>query len=380
MLFPATIYFLRSSGRATDFPSSHTPRRFLKSISPIGLRSASIERESLLSSETLRTSHTKYDSGDQSYPSCNILVFSMRLTQLRQADLNLLIVFTALAEERNVSRAAKRLLLSQPAVTRALQRLRDAFSDDLLVRVSGNYELTPKGIQLLAELDLALPRLDRLLAGHHFNPAEETAQFHVVGTDYAAQVIGVPLARRMVAAGPHLSVDLTPLNDESFEAMERARVDVILHADDGRIPHHFAREVLFREQFVCVVAKGAFPSSRLTLAQYLAAPHVGVGVFGGSQTIPDQRLSAAGHRRYCPIRVSHFNVAMTAVAGTTLIATIPKRLACSVPHDPQLSILSPPKLLGTFHYVMIWHSRLEHDAAHQWLRQEIRAACDAYQS
>ncbi len=76
----------------------------------------------------------------------------MRITHLRQADLNLLIVFTVLAEERNVTRAAARLLLSQPAASRALQRLRDMFHDDLLIRTSSGYQPTPKGERLLHEL------------------------------------------------------------------------------------------------------------------------------------------------------------------------------------------------------------------------------------
>src|SRR6266567_813436 len=79
------------------------------------------------------------------YVQCIVLIFAMRITQLRQADLNLLVVFSVLAEERNVSRAAKRLLLSQPAVSRALQRMRDTFHDDLLVRTAKGYEPTPQG-------------------------------------------------------------------------------------------------------------------------------------------------------------------------------------------------------------------------------------------
>src|SRR6267143_767240 len=94
----------------------------------------------------------------------------MRITHLRQADLNLLIVFAALAEERNVTRAASRLLLSQPAVSRSLQRLREMFHDDLLIRTSSGYEPTPKGQRLLHELESTLPRLDRLLTGAEFDP------------------------------------------------------------------------------------------------------------------------------------------------------------------------------------------------------------------
>jgi len=119
---------------------------------------------------------------------------TMHITHLRQADLNLLVVFTALAEERNVSRAAQRLFLSQPAVTRAMHRLRDLFHDDLLVRVSGSYEITPKGERLLHEVETVLPRLDRLLAGD-FNPAKETVHFRIAANDYAAHVIGIPLSK-----------------------------------------------------------------------------------------------------------------------------------------------------------------------------------------
>src|SRR6266702_3189679 len=103
-----------------------------------------------------------------------MFIIDMRITHLRQADLNLLVVFTALAEERNVSRAAERLLLSQPAVSRALQRLRGTFHDDLLIRTGSGYEPTPKGERLLQELSITLPRLDRFLSGEFDPNAEET--------------------------------------------------------------------------------------------------------------------------------------------------------------------------------------------------------------
>ena len=299
----------------------------------------------------------------------------MRVTQLRQADLNLLVVFTTLAEERNVSRAAKRLFLSQPAVTRALQRLRETFHDDLLVRVSGNYELTGKGAKLLAELEDAFPRLDRLLAGPEFDPKTESALFHLVGTDYAARVVGVPLAQYIANAGPQLSLEIAPLSDSVFEAMDRARVDLVLQADHGNIPSHLTRECLFKDRFSCVVAADTNPPARFGLPQYLERAHVGVAIFGGAQTVPDQRLAAAGHKRFCPVKVAHFSVAMSLVVGTNLVATIPKRFLSTQPVDPKLAYVPAPALLGTFEYMMIWHPRLEHDAAHIWLRDAVRTKC-----
>src|SRR5580658_8892447 len=116
----------------------------------------------------------------------------MRTTYLRQADLNLLVVFTTLAEERNVTRAAERLLLSQPAVSRALQRLRNMFHDDLFVRTAAGYELTPQGQRLLQELEIMLPKLDRLLSGSSFDPAVEQANFRLAVTDHGAAIL-VPM-------------------------------------------------------------------------------------------------------------------------------------------------------------------------------------------
>ncbi len=298
----------------------------------------------------------------------------MRVTHLRQADLNLLVVFTVLAEERSVSRAAERLLLSQPAVTRALQRLRAMFHDDLLVRVSGTYEFTPKGERLLQEVEPALPRLDKLLVGEEFDPAREKVRFRLIGTDYAAHVVGIPLLRSFLELSADLCFDLLPQNDSLFNAMDRGRADLLLYADDGNVPSHFARQALFVEEFVCVVASQSTYTNRLTLRDYLNGLHVGINTLGGSQTIPDQNLAKAGLTRNCPFRVPYFSGAIRAVAGTHLIATVPKRLAACERENPLIKILKAPKLLGRFTYLMIWHPRMNSDSSHVWLRRAVQEA------
>src|ERR1700722_10348385 len=128
----------------------------------------------------------------------------MRITHLRQADLNLLVAFTAVAEERNITRAASRLLLSQPAVSRALHRLREMFHDDLLIRTSNGYEPTPKGQRLLQDLATMLPRLDRLMAGGEFDPATEDGSFRIAATDHAAYPLPPDSTRRWRKAGSTL--------------------------------------------------------------------------------------------------------------------------------------------------------------------------------
>ncbi len=310
------------------------------------------------------------------YVECIVLIAIMRITQLRQADLNLLVVFAALAEERSVTGAAARVFLSQPAVSRALQRLRDMFHDDLLIRTPNGYEPTPRGDRLLKELSVILPRLDRLLTGATFDPHTEPAAFRIAATDNATHVVGPPLCRMVLPYADKISVQFVPLHEGTFEAMDRGRLDVALNADDGHTPDRFHREVIYQDDFVCIVAKESRHSRRLTLKQYLDGLHVGVGVLAGRHTIPAQRLAALGLERTCAVEVPYFTAAIRCVPGTDLIATVPKRLAALERHNPAVRIVQPPNEMTGFKYLMVWHPRLQTDAAHVWLRTTLRAAGD----
>ena len=298
----------------------------------------------------------------------------MRLAQLRQADLNLLIVFAVVSEERNVSRAAARLHLSQPAVSRALQRLREMFHDDLLLRTASGYEPTPKGQRLLHELESMLPRLDRLLSGAEFDPNSEEASFRIAATDHASHVLCPLLCRKILPSATKVSFIFIPLHEGQFEATEKGRVDLLLVADDGTAPAHFAKEVIFEVDFVCVVARESPFSRALTLKQYTSAHHIGINIVGGIQTIPEKRLSAIGAKRHCPIVVPYHTAAMRSVIGTDLVATVPRLIAELEASNASLKIVKAPAVLGTFKYFMAWHPRMNTDAAHTWLRSIIREA------
>lgn len=304
----------------------------------------------------------------------------MRITHLRQADLNLLVVFTALAEERNVTRAASRLLLSQPAVSRALQRLREMFHDDLLIRSPSGYEPTPKGKRLLQELSTMLPRLDRLLSGEDFDPRVEEATFRVAVTDHASHVLCPLICRRVLPAAAKVSIEFVPFGGPTFDAIEKGRLDLMLNADDGYLPPHFACEMIFDDSFLCVAAKESKYPEVLTLKRYMAAQHVGVGLWGELQTLPDKRLAGIGEKRRCPIWVPYFTAAVRCVPGTHLLATVPSRIARLESANLSLGILKPPEVLGRFNYLMAWHPRMNTDAAHIWLRRAIRETGKALSS
>jgi DNA-binding transcriptional LysR family regulator len=278
----------------------------------------------------------------------------MRITQLRQTDLNLLVVFMVLAEERSVSRAATRLFLSQPAASRALQRLRDTLHDDLLVRTSEGYRPTPQGQRLLEELEIMLPRLDRLLNGSSFDPAVEQARFRIAATDNATSVIVPPLCREVLPAAKKVLFDFVAWHNQAFDDLMHSSLDLVLNADDASPPSQLQSEVIYNEEFVCVAAAESKYARRLSIKQYLEAEHIGISILGNSQVIPEKRLAAKGYKRKIAIRVPYFAAAIRSLAQTRLIATVPRRFVLGERHNPAIKILEPPSELSGFKYLMIW--------------------------
>jgi DNA-binding transcriptional LysR family regulator len=295
----------------------------------------------------------------------------MRIAQLRQADLNLLVVFAVLAEERNVSRAATRLLLSQPAVSRALQRMRDTFHDDLLVRTAKGYQPTPQGERLLKELEVMLPRLDRLITGSSFNPATEHSSFRIAATDNATSIVAPIICRDVLPVAKQIRFTFIAWRDDVFNDLAHGSLDLALIGDEGPVPPQLQTEVIYEEDFVCIVSADARYSRQLTLKQYLAAEHIGVGVIEGSQHIPEKRLAAHGNRRRTVIGLPYFGAAVRSVVGTELIVTVPRRFAAAEVNNPTIKVLKAPVELRGFKYLMIWHPRVNTDAAHAWLRTTI---------
>lgn len=296
----------------------------------------------------------------------------MRLTQLRQADLNLLVVFAVFAEERNVSRAAERLLLSQPAVSRALQRLRDMFHDNLFVRTAEGYELTPQGQRLLQELEVMLPKIDRLLSGSSFDPTAEQAAFRLAVTDNAAAVLIPVLCREVLPTVRKVKFDFVPWHRGSYEEVTHGSVDLVFGSSTVEPPSALQSQTIYEEQFVCVAdAKRRLPKS-LTLEQYLKLEHISITILGGIQVSPDKPLAAMGYKRRVAIHVPYFEAAIRSVQGTTLVATIPSKFLAGIARNPAIKIVKPPPEIVGFRYVMIWHPRVNTDAAHTWLRATMR--------
>ena len=192
---------------------------------------------------------------------------AMRLEKLRQVDLNLLITFAAIAEEKSVTAAATRLLLSQPAVSRALQRVRAMFQDDLLVRSPQGFELTLRGRKILDELEGLLPRMENLVAPALFDPAREKSHFRISGPDNVCTVVLPHLCRQYANGSYQVQFEFLPWQSGTTELVEHGQLDLVLRNDEGLLPSHFQWERLYEEDWICAVARESHFGDRLPLKQ-----------------------------------------------------------------------------------------------------------------
>ena len=301
----------------------------------------------------------------------------MLMAHIDRVDLNLLGPLAALLEERHVSHAAELAGLSQPAMSRALQRLRHTLGDELLVRTPGGYQLTPRGERVQRRLAAILPELETLFAPETFDPAEATEAFQLAGTDYAS-VFAPAVFQRVFRGSPNSTLRFRSWHDSVFDDLDLGRVDLVFYGPVGPLSA-LRTEHLFDDEFLCVMAHDhpLADRQRLTLAEYLGATHVIVDTYDGRQTVIENRLEKLGTPRRAGLTVPYHSAAAPAVAGTPLIATLPARLLSDPRPDPSLRVVRAPEEIKPLRYQMCWHPRLDTDPAQQWLRDIVRAVTGA---
>ncbi|MBP2479153.1 DNA-binding transcriptional LysR family regulator [Crossiella equi] len=297
------------------------------------------------------------------------------LRRLQEVDLNLLVPLQALLEECHVSRAAARLAMSQPAMSRALQRLREVFADELLVRSREGYELTPRAARLRHELAQVVPQLTSLLGASEFDPATSGETFRVAGTDYALAVLAEGLFTVAPHEAPNSVVDFSAWYDGVTGAVERGVLDLLVAAAAADPP--LASEHLFDDGHLCLVDPAHPAAGRgLDLAAFYRYPHVAVGFPHGVPS-PAPVVPRLYANRRVAARVPYFGSVPHVVRGTELIATVPARLGTRLVAEHGLCGFPPPVTLAPLRCFMVWHPRLENYPAHRWLRALVRRTARA---
>jgi len=297
----------------------------------------------------------------------------MSFEHTRATDLNGLYLLSVLLKECHISRAAQRCFLTQPAMSRALDRLRRDFQDELLVRSGRKYERTPRADRLLAELDRILPQIEDLFVEGTQNLLASVEVIRLTMNDHACAVLLPQILRRLWMVAPNLHVEVRPFSDRRFDEVQAGQTDLLF--DVSGAPGSLETETLYVDDFVCVVSSDhPVVSEVFSLEDYLKYRHIVVTVLEGEQTLVDRTIQAKGLYRQIGLTLPYFVPALLMVPGTDLILTVPRQLTHSVPLGSQVRLLAPPTEMASFQYQMVWHRLVSEDRVHRWLREQIRSA------
>lgn len=291
-------------------------------------------------------------------------------------DLNLLVVFDALMQERSVTRAGKRIGLTQPAVSNALNRLRHLVKDDLFLRGPKGMRPTPRALELAGPVRQALDQVEQALEPAAFDPATATNTFRLAMADYAASLILPPLAHRLEREAPGIDIRVRYSDNVSAPGLlDRNEIDFAIgyHTD---WPERFDGRVLFTETYVCVMRRGhPLARERITLKEFAAARHLLISVTGEPPGFVDRLLARRGLNRRIAMTANQFLVAPLIIQHSDMIMTLAVRTAERFAKVNNLHIVPVPLERDPIDLTLLWHKELSRHPAHEWLRGMLIEIC-----
>lgn len=290
----------------------------------------------------------------------------------KRLDLNLLLTLEALLAEQNVTRAAVRLHLSQPAVSAQLNRLRAAFDDPLLVPAQRGMTPTARALELRAPLRAALDQARAVVDAHRgFDPARASLTVNIACTDYLQATVVEPLLAELRRRAPGVRVALRNLDIARLEMqMAQGDVDLALMTPQAAPPNLRSRH-LFDERYV-LIGRRNHPALRdgMSVAAFAALDHVVVSLRGGGFATPvDDALAALGHRRRVALSAASFLLVPEFVARSDWVALVPERLVRD--RANRLKVVECPFPVEGFAVGMVWHERSHGHAGQRWVRDTL---------
>lgn len=290
--------------------------------------------------------------------------------------MGLLVSLDVLLEEANVTRAARRLAISQPALSAQLARLRQVLDDPLLVPAERGrgMRLTPRAAQLKSPLHELLTRLEDLVeAPYAFDPSTAKRDFTIALNDNAAMTIGLDLIeriRKQSYAGIRLAMLQIP-RDEVLDLAARGRIDLVI-GTRAFMPPGLRTHDLVDDRFQVAQRKGhPRGTAAMTLEQYCAYEHVLVSTNGSYHSGIDDFLAELGHYRHTTVSVQYYTAVPPILERTNCLATLPERFLHRFDH--MIDRFDLPFAFDPFQLQVGWHPRFDEDLGHQWLREQLIA-------
>lgn len=313
----------------------------------------------------------------------------MNLPNFRTLDLNLLRVFDEVMAERNLTRAARNLSLTQPAVSNALRRLRETLGDELIHRSGQGMAPTPRAVAIWPAVREALRQLQASLIPDEFVPAQATLTFVLAMADATAASLIPGLNDMLEQEAPGIALRVVPLTTRDPRALlDQQRCDLAVGYFPSVVPDLTAKaqsgnampflfQRLYDGEYVCVMRKGhPLASDALTLDQYCAARHMLVSYSGRAYGLIDESLAALGRERRVVLTVNQFFTAGRVVAASNLLTVLPRHFVKVTGIADQLAQQPLPFEVAPVHVDALWHRRSEHQASHVWLLNAVMRAAD----
>lgn len=299
----------------------------------------------------------------------------------KRLDLDALQVFDMVMQERNVTRAADRLAITQPAVSHSLARLRAAFKDELFLRTADGVRPTRRAEQLWSEVQDALQTLRRAVLPDSFNPRTAHFAITIAMNDMILQPLASEWYPELRRVAPHLKLSMVMRRGDTESRLLQGTLDVGLGVFPY-MPPQIRRVALFSDYYVCVYRRGhPRGAERWTADVFQSIPQLAVSPDGEFFTYSNSMLSYAGVERSIELTVSHFSCVPAIMQKTDMMALLPHYYAKNVIRDHDLVMREPPIKLRPFKFELIWHERTERLPSHAWFRENLAAFCrEAFQS
>ena len=310
----------------------------------------------------------------------------------RTLDLNLLRVFDEVMAERSLTRAARNLSLTQPAVSNALRRLRETLGDELVTRSGQGIAPTPRALALWPTVRDALAQLHQTLSPSQFEPLQATSTFVLAMADATAAELMPGLIDILEREAPGVAMRVVPLStrdprrlldEESCDLavghFPALLADLTARAQAGEAVA-FSHQRLYDGEYVCVMRKGhPLASGPLSLSRFCAARHMLVSFSGRPYGFIDESLASLGRKRQVVLTVNQFFTAGRVVANSNLLTVLPRHFVRVTGIEDQLELRPLPFDVSPVHVDAVWHRRSEQQSAHIWLRRAVvRAAEKAF--
>ncbi|UQX80037.1 LysR family transcriptional regulator [Mannheimia haemolytica] len=293
------------------------------------------------------------------------------MSDIRTLDFNLLKAFVVLLDECNVSRAAQRLSITQPAMSGILNRLRESFNDPLFVRVQHGMQPTDRALQLGQTARNILQDISSMLQPPILEPEHLNMTLRIAAMDYVQQIIALPLILRLRRLAPNVKVALLPVQGQNIKTLfEQNKIDLAL-VSRQHLSTDTLKTVLYEERYVCAMSKThPMAQTPLSLDQFCNLPFAMLSYNGGKFSgATDLALQKIGLQRKVMVSVNHISLLPQLLQGSDLVAVLPERLAKTLPN---VYLQPPPIEVEGFTMMMAWHERTEQDTAHRWLREVLQ--------